>query len=477
MDGANEMKFNDGSGNRYSDYAKDFLDSYLANHEKDPDNYPNTNWDSYLRKNWGHQRHSFNLTGGTEKLKTNVSLNYFKSDDILEKARYDKYNIRTANDYQINSWIHASADIALIYSKNDTPSGSVNSYIQKAPIYACYWADGELADAKDGDNPYAETLLHGHNLGENFKMTGKIQLDLTPVKGLTITAAAAPNFSFYKGKSHSKFYKMRRLDGSYVSSAKTSVSESRNDSRSLTMQFYANYKLLLGNHSFGAMAGYEDYTYMWENNGSSRNNYTLDNYPYLNLGPADYQFNSGNAGHNAYRSGFGRLMYSFANRYLLQANFRADGSSRFAKSNRWGYFPSFSAGWVISEEPFFNNQGFMNFLKLRASWGKLGNERIGSEFPYQALLTFSTNPRIPNNKTGVNDIAQTAAQITYAVNDISWETTTTYGAGVDMSMFNSRLRLSYDWYYKKTEDMLLTIGFPSYFGYNAPENNAADMFT
>ena len=477
MDGANEMKFNDGSGNRYSDYAKDFLDSYLANHEKDPDNYPNTNWDSYLRKNWGHQRHSFNLTGGTEKLKTNVSLNYFKSDDILEKARYDKYNIRTANDYQINSWIHASADIALIYSKNDTPPGSVNSYIQKAPIYACYWADGELADAKDGDNPYAETLLHGHTLGENFKMTGKIQLDLTPVKGLTITAAAAPNFSFYKGKAHSKFYKMRRLDGSYVSSAKTSVSESRNDSRSLTMQFYANYKLLLGNHSFGAMAGYEDYTYEWENNGSSRNNYTLDNYPYLNLGPADYQYNSGNAGHNAYRSAFGRLMYSYANRYLLQANFRADGSSRFAKGNRWGYFPSFSAGWVISEEPFFNNQGFLNFLKLRASWGKLGNERIGSEFPYQALLTFSTNPRIPNNKTGVNDIAQTAAQITYAVNDISWETTTTYGAGVDMSMFDSRLRLSYDWYYKKTEDMLLTIGFPSYFGYNAPENNAADMYT
>ena len=125
-------------------------------------------------------------------------------------------------------------------------------------------------------------------------------------------------------------------------------------------------------------------------------------------------------------------MYSYANRYLLQANFRADGSSRFAKGNRWGYFPSFSAGWVISEEPFFNNQGFLNFLKLRASWGKLGNERIGSEFPYQALLTFSTNPRIPNNKTGVNDIAQTAAQITYAVNDISWETTTTYGAGVDM---------------------------------------------
>lgn len=478
MDGANEMKYNDGAKDRYSFYAKEFLDSYNANHQKDPDSYPDTNWDSYLRKSFSHQRHSFNLSGGTEKLRTNFSLNYFTSDDIVERANYDKYNLRSSNDYQINSWIHASADLSLLYSKNITPGGSVISYINKAPIYACYWSDGELADAKDGDNPYANTLLNGQVTGENFKITTKIQLDLTPVKGLTLTAVAAPNYTFYKGKHHNKRYSMRRLDGSYVDGqSKTALSEYRNDSRWLTMQFYANYKLLLGNHSFSAMAGYEDNAYEYENNSSTRSNYTLDNYPYLNLGPADYQYNNGNAGHDAYRSVFGRLMYSYANRYLLQANFRADGSSRFAKENRWGYFPSFSAGWVISEEPFFNNKGLINFLKLRASWGKLGNERIGSEFPYQALLTFGTNATIPNNSTGVNDIAQTAAQQTYAVRDITWETTTTYGAGIDLSMLDSRLRLTYDWYYKKTEDMLLTIGFPSYFGYNAPQNNAADMNT
>ena len=478
MDGANEMKYNDGAKDRYSAYAKDFLDSYNANHLTDPDSYPDTNWDSYLNKSYSHQRHSLSLSGGTERLKTNFSLNYFNSGDIIERAHYDKYNVRSANDYQINDWIHASADIGMMYSKNVTPSGSVNSYIQKAPIYACYWSDGELADAKDGDNPYAATLLNGQNTGENFKILGKVQLDLTPVKGLTLTAAVAPSYTFYKGKSHSKRYAMRRLDGSMVDGqSSTAVGETRNDTRSLTKQFYANYKLLLGNHSISAMAGYEDYSYSWENNGSRRTNYTLDNYPYLDLGPADYQYNSGSAGHNAYRSGFGRLMYSYANRYLLQANFRADGSSRFSKENRWGYFPSFSAGWVVSEEPFFNNGGIVNFLKLRASYGQLGNERIGSEFPYQALLTFSTNNKIPNNSTGVNDLAQTAAQITYAVRDITWETTTTYGVGVDMSMLQSRLRLSADWYYKKTEDMLLTIGFPSYFGYNAPQNNAADMYT
>ena len=222
------------------------------------------------------------------------------------------------------------------------------------------------------------------------------------------------------------------------------------------------------------MAGYEDYSYEWENESAWRSNYTLDNYPYLNLGPADNQYNSGTAGHNAYRSVFGRLMYSWADRYMLQANIRSDGSSRFAKGNRWATFPSFSAGWVISEEPWFKKNGTVNYLKMRASYGKLGNERIGSEFPYQALLSFGTG-YMPNASSGVADIVQTAYQSDYAFNNITWETTTTYGVGIDAKFLRNRLRFTGDWYYKKTENMLLTVGFPSYFGYNAPQNNAANM--
>lgn len=115
-------------------------------------------------------------------------------------------------------------------------------------------------------------------------------------------------------------------------------------------------------------------------------------------------------------------------------------------------------------------------MKLRGSIGQLGNERIGSEFPYQAKLAFGTG-YLPNTSTGVSDVVQTAYQSEYAFNDLTWETTTTYGVGVDFGLLDSRLRGSFDYYYKKTTDMLMQVGFPSYFGYNAPQNNAADMHT
>ena len=160
----------------------------------------------------------------------------------------------------------------------------------------------------------------------------------------------------------------------------------------------------------------------------------------MNLGPEDYQYNSGKAGHNAYRSFFGRIMYSWADRYMLQANIRSDGSSRFADGHRWGTFPSVSAGWVISEEPWFN-KSIVDYLKLRGSIGQLGNERLGKEFPYQAILSFGTG-FIPNATTGVADVVQTAYQTDYAFNNLTWETTTTYGFGADITLLNNRLRAS-----------------------------------
>ena len=196
----------------------------------------------------------------------------------------------------------------------------------------------------------------------------------------------------------------------------------------------------------------------------------------MNLGPEDQQYNNGSAGHNAYRSYFGRLMYSYANRYLLQVNVRSDGSSRFAKGHRWGTFPSASAGWVVTEEPWLKDNKVLNFLKLRASIGQLGNERIGSEFPYQASMEFS-NGYLANKTTGIADPTQIAFQSTYAFENITWETTTTYGIGVDANFFNNRLRFNGDWYYKKTKDMLLVMNFPNYTGYNAPEQNAGKMST
>ena len=185
--------------------------------------------------------------------------------------------------------------------------------------------------------------------------------------------------------------------------------------QSRTYQFYANYQNKWTDHSLNAMVGYEGYKHKWENLGASRNNYELDTYPYLNLGPEDYQYNSGSAGHNAYQSVFGRAMYSYKDRYMLQANVRADASSRFASDYRWGVFPSVSAGWVISSESWFPKDKQIDYLKVRASIGSLGNERISdAEFPYQAAINFGNSYMYDKGSQSVTAV-QNAAQYNYAL--------------------------------------------------------------
>ena len=384
MTGYNELAYNDGATSLFSAYSEDLINNYAQLRAEDPDLYPDTDFmELGLNNTTHHQRHSINLSGGTEKLKTNFSLNYYESDALYDYKDFERFNIRSNNDYNINSWIHANVDINMVYSNLDSPHTGAGGKIVKdfmfsSPLYNAYWSDGSYADGKDGDNPIALHDLSGRNLQEYYRVSGKLQLDLTPVKGLTLTAVASPRYTFDKFKDHKTAYELRQITGAYVPGAgyaSTSVAETRNDTRSLTMQFYANYKFDIKRHSISLMAGYEDYSHKWENEGANRTNYTLNNFPYLNLGPEDYQYNSGNAGHNAYRSVFGRIMYSWADRYMLQANIRSDGSSRFADGHRWGTFPSVSAGWVISEEPWFN-KSVIDYLKIRGSIGQLGNERI-----------------------------------------------------------------------------------------------------
>ena len=235
-----------------------------------------------------------------------------------------------------------------------------------------------------------------------------------------------------------------------------------------------------GKHSLSVMAGFENYYSKSESLGAARDQYVLTNYPYLNIGPEEYMENNGTGSEYTSTSWFGRVIYSYADRYLLQANVRHDGSSRFAKKYRWGTFPSFSAGWVVTEEPFMKNfmdhQNYLSYFKLRGSWGKLGNERIGSNyFPYIALMSFGNTIFYMADGSVVS--ANTARPAVLAVEDITWETTTSTDIGFDANFFNNRLRLTFDYYWKKTTDMLLAIQIPYTMGYNDPNTNAGKMST
>lgn len=481
MNVQNEVKFNDGASEFYSQYSKETIEGWMANNAKDPIHYPNTDWvNLVLRKQTHHQAHSLSVSGGTERLRTKVSLNYQDNEGYYQNRGYDRLSGRVNNDFKISKWIHANFDIDFSRSKAMSPAFGQTVY--KAFVipayYNPYWADGSYADVKGGANLLA--ILDQGGISETYytKAGGKAQIDLTPFKGFTFTAIVSPRLTFEQGKRFQKEVTMFYEDGSPITAPDmndTNLNETRNNTTSITYQAYANYQNRFDKHSVNVMAGYEAYKYEWENLGASRTHYELTNFPYLNIGPEDYQYNNGSAGHNAYRSWFGRVMYSFKDRYILQANVRADGSSRFAKQCRWGVFPSVSAGWVISDEPWFNVRNF-DYLKLRASIGQLGNERIGSEFPYQATMTFG-NSYMYDKSAGAVSAVQNAAQVYYAFPDITWETTTTYGAGLDANFFGGRLRSSFDYYHKKTKDMLLTLGFPSYSGFSAPTQNAGDMYT
>jgi len=230
----------------------------------------------------------------------------------------------------------------------------------------------------------------------------------------------------------------------------------------------------LGKHNLNLLAGYEFFYYYNEDLSASRDQYLLSGYPYLDLGPLEFRDNSGSAYENAYRSYFGRAMYNYANKYFIQANIRYDGSSRFAKEYRWGVFPSVSAGWSISEENFMKDVSWLNFLKLRASYGTLGNERIGN-YPYQSLIQFSNGALFYNGGTAVS--AQSASQWQYAIRDITWEKTESYDLGLDFVGLNNRLSATFDVYNKITSDMLLALQIPSYIGFSNPNQNTGKMNT
>lgn len=482
----NELRYNDNpSGGWNQAYSDDDVNNWETNHLTDPDKYPITDWTGLiLKKSAPRQTHTVNVSGGSKNVKSNASFVYDKVDGLYGDRYYERFMIRSNNDFRVNKYLGATLDVNFKRAKTHQPNYNPFYDMRIAPmIYPAVWQNGAYAEGKNGSNPYAKVNEGGTNDEWYTKVGGRAAINLTPIDGLTISAVISPNYSFTKQKNFKKavpYYSSEDpnviagyCDGGYST---TMLTENRNDSYDVTIQGIINYAKTFGKHDLNLMAGYETYYLLSEQLSASRDQYELDNFPYLDLGPLDYRDNSGNASELAYRSWFGRVAYNFDNKYLLQANIRYDGSSRFHPDHRWGAFPSVSAGWVISEENFMKNLNldWLSFLKLRASYGSLGNERIGSNYPYQASLSFS-NVLFYQNGQVVSQLS--AAQWAYAMTNISWETTNSVDVGFDAYFFNNRLRVTADYYNKQTKDMLLALEIPDYVGFDNPQKNTGKMYT
>lgn len=483
----NELLYNDNPGaGFYQQYTADQVKNWVNYNATDPDNYPITDWKGLILKSSAPRTsHTVTVSGGNSVVRSKATLSYDEVGALYEGRKFQRFMLRSNNDFTIiKDILSASLDINVRRAKNQRPVYDPFSDLRKMPaIYPAIWENGGIAEGKSGANPYGYLTLGGTYQAWSTQLGGKASLKLTPVKGLSFEAIVSPFINYTKSKQFKQSASWVLKDdpstaGGYLDGySTTDLSEGRNDNWHITTQVIANYAATFAEkHSLNIMAGYENYMMQSETLSAGRSNYELTEYPYLNIGPEDYQTNSGTASEYTSNSFFGRVMYSFADRYLFQANVRHDGSSRFSRKYRWGTFPSGSAGWVISNERWMQNaKPVLSFLKIRASWGMLGNERIGSNyFPYMALMTFNDALFY---KDGEVVSEKTAAQRGLAVEDITWETTTSTDLGIDLGFFRNRLTANFDWYWKTTKDMLLDIQIPYMLGYSNPSTNAGTMAT
>ncbi len=485
MQAQNELAWNDVGntpGAESSIHPADLIADYYALNAENPDLYPNTDWLKYiLKESTLRQNHNLSFTDGDKKRRTKVGIGYEDAGGLFKyNLAYDRVTARVNNDINFNKYISASVDMFGRRVSKINPIYSPSTTMRyAAPIYAAEWSDGRIAEGKTGTNPYGLLKEGGNTKGTDAQIGGKISLDITPFEGLKVSGVFSPTFNYVKNKVFAIAVPYTQWDDpntkvGYLQDANTTkLTEGRDDSYRITSQFLINYTKSISGHSLNAMAGYENYYSFYESLATSRDQYDLKYYPYLDAGPKTYLDNSGNAYENAYRSYFGRLMYNYDQKYYLQANIRYDGSSRFQKDYRWGAFPSFSAGWVMSQENFLKDVSSLSFLKLRASWGQLGNERIGN-YPYQATLAFNS-PVLYQG--GVVTSVQGVSAYQYVIPDISWETTESYNIGLDAQFFRNHLRFTGDLYKKITKDMLLPLQIPIFLGYSNPQQNAGKMNT
>lgn len=349
----NELQYNDNpSGGFFQVYTADQTKNWVKYNQTDPNNYPITDWQGLiLNSSAPRMTHSLTVSGGNKAVKSVATLTYDEVDGLYDGRGFQRYMFRANNDFNINKKLSASLDVSIRHAKSRNQIYDPFSTMRLMPaIYPAMWSDGRIASGKSGSNPYGLLKNGGSTVSHSTQLSGKGSLTYKPLTGLSLSAIISPFINYQKSKQFKLACWYTLPDdpdviGGYLDAgslyATNKLTEGRNDNWHVTSQLLANYMRTFGKHDITVMAGFENYYMKSENLSAARDQYELTNYPFLNIGSEDFQTNSGTGAEYTSNSFFGRLLYSYANRYLFQANVRRDGSSRFAKNYRWGTFPSF----------------------------------------------------------------------------------------------------------------------------------------
>ncbi|MDN5202167.1 TonB-dependent receptor [Fulvivirgaceae bacterium BMA10] len=440
----------------------------------------NTNWIDELFNAAPIQQHNFGIAGGSGKTNFRISLGYLDQEGTVPNSEFKRYNARLNLDTKINDQVKIGTSISLVRGDRNSQLddlGNLGSGITRAlqahPTYPVLDAQGRWAVA----DPAFSGVARGNPLalseaatfrGLSNDFLGNAYIEYMPVSGLTIKGTVAANYRITNNSTFNKSVSVYNWNTGeeMVLNAVRSASESNNQSLNITTWLTATYDKSFGGHNFQALVGYNQEESNSSNFRAFRNGHLSNAVTSLDVGVASSSTNGGNKTTWGLRSYFARISYNFENRYLFEANVRIDGSSRFL-NDKWGTFPSFSAGWVVSQEDFMQNISAIDFLKIRASWGQLGNQNIGN-FAFAKQLSLSQAYNFGGS------VVPGVAQTTLGNADLSWETSTMTNVGIDLGLFNN-LTLEADYFIKTTSDILLNVPISVLSGFNTQIANASEV--
>lgn len=429
-----------------------------------------TDWKDEVYRTGNVQDYQLSVTNGNDKLRYFISGGYTGENGVIKKSSYERYNIRASVENDIRKWLRVNASVAYsdysykgtgIISGTGSNRGGVVTSIVNTPTYAPVW---------DPDNPgQYYNNFYGVNITSPAENIARTENNKSSYNRLIATGKAT--IKFMEGlnlTSSLSFDRLQGIETEFLDPIKTTNGRDNygkgHDGRSISSVWVfdnvLNWKKDFGLHGLDVMAGSSWTASKYSNNYIDGSNYADGLFQTLNAANKISWTGTGSSTSEwAILSYFARLQYNWNDRYLFTANIRADGSSKLAPGHRWGYFPSFSGAWRISSEPFMKDIEWINDLKLRGGWGQTGNQSGLGDYSY--LASYSIN-RVQWFGEGFDTNAvPTRTQSTLSNPELTWETTSQTDIGLDLTMFNNRLMLYIDWYYKRTSDMLMTITLPA----------------
>ncbi|MBP7238739.1 MAG: TonB-dependent receptor [Saprospiraceae bacterium] len=447
-----------------------------------------TDWQEAIFQNAPIMSHQLTFMGGGEKSAFTLSGNYFNQDGIVggDRANFERTTIRLNSANDLKSWLTIGSNLGFTWLQRDAilENTQYDSPIVRAlnmdPVTPVKKADGTYAYSNYSDTDIANpvnSIEQTYNEWTTNRFVGSVYGDFKLTKGLTFRSTYSLDVTFAVQRIFYPQFDLSNVpsiseappaEKRLVNSVTVANNKWTNNQWENVLTYQTNFNQ---RHDLTLIAGTTALENRFDNSGGANTNLPSnkweDAYISNTIDPIESQSSFQSASESSLFSWFGRANYEFDDTYLFSATFRADGSSRFGANNRYGYFPSFSAGWIMSHANWWNMDK-INFLKLRTSWGQNGNNRIG-DYSYTTVVYSGQNYTFGPGETITNG----SVALTSANPDLKWETSTQFDLGLDMEMYNGRINFTADYYIKKTSDMLYAAPIPLVAGTAAPIQNVA----